>query len=96
MSSKRDEYLQQLKTKLDEWNAEIDVLEEKAGRLAAEAKQRYDKQIEEAKARRDELQDKLAELTQAGDAAWDDLKSGIDLAWEALSNAVSSAKSKFE
>ncbi len=96
MGTQRDEYVAKLKTKLDEWNSEIGALEAKAEQVRSDVREQYRKQIEEAKNRRDELQDRLAELKQSGDAAWDDLKSGMDLAWDALTSAVKSAKSEFE
>ena len=96
MSDKRDEYVNQLKTKLDQWNTEIDVLEKKVDQVSTEGRQHFEKQLEEAKAHREQLKAKLTELTQAGDAAWEDIKTGVDLAWDAMTSAVRSAKSKFD
>ncbi len=96
MARSREEYIEKLKQKLEDWNTEISSLEAKAEQVAGGLKEQYHKQLEDAKLRRDELQDTLAELKQSGDAAWDDLKSGADLAWDALTTALKSAKSKFE
>ena len=96
MAASREDYIEKLKQKLDDWNTEIESLEAKAEQVAGSVKEQYHKQLEDAKLRRDELQDKLAELKHSSDAAWDDLKSGADLAWDALSSALKSAKSKFE
>ena len=96
MSEKRDKYVSQLKTKLDQWNTEIDALEKKVDQVSAEGRQHFEKQLEEAKAHREQLKGKLTELTQASDAAWEDLKAGVDLALDAMTAAVKSAKSKFD
>jgi len=38
---------------------------------------------------------KIEELQQAGDSAWQDLKSGSELAWDALREALDSAKTRY-
>ncbi len=96
MGSSRDDYIRTLKARLDELNTEIDRIENKVGEVTAEVKARCEAQLEEAKARRDELQDKVAELRRSGDAAWDDLKKGADQARKALGDAVQAAKKHFD
>jgi Flp pilus assembly pilin Flp len=39
---------------------------------------------------------KLTELKDAGDDAWEDLKAGIDSTWDSLGNALKSAASRFK
>ena len=39
---------------------------------------------------------KLAELKDAGDDAWEDLKAGLDGAWNTLGNALKSATARFK
>ena len=43
MTEKRDAYVQKLKAKMDEWNAEIDKLAAKADQADAETKIKYHK-----------------------------------------------------
>ena len=52
--SSRDDYLDQFKAKLDEWNAEIDKLESNARQAQADAKVQYDKQLEALREMRDD------------------------------------------
>jgi hypothetical protein len=40
--------------------------------------------------------EKLGELKRAGEDAWEDIKSGMDLAWESLGDAMKSARSRFK
>jgi uncharacterized coiled-coil DUF342 family protein len=96
MSEKRDAYVQKLKAKMDEWNAEIDKLAAKADQADGEAKIEYHKQVEDLRAKRKGVEDKLAALHQAGEGAWEDLKTGIESAWDSLGNALKSAASRFQ
>lgn len=96
MSEKRDAYVQKLKAKMNEWNAEIDKIEAKADQADAESKIEYEKQVEDLRAKRKEVEDKMAELQQAGEGAWEDLKKGIESAWDSLGNALKSATSRFK
>ena len=94
--SKKDAYVQQLHAKIDEWNADIDKLTAKASQVEAESKIEYQKQIETLKNKRDEIEKKATEISRSGEEALDDLKAGIDLAWEAMSEAIKSATSRFK
>ena len=94
--SKKDAYIQKLHAKIDEWNADIDKLTAKASQVEAESKIEYQKQIGTLKNKRDEVEKKVSEISRSGEDAWQDLKAGIDLAWEAMSEAIKSATSRFK
>jgi hypothetical protein len=96
MSETRDAYVKKMKAKLDEWNAEIAKLEAKAKQKEADAQQSYEKQIDELKEKRGQAKDRLDQMRQAGETAWDDLKAGIEQATTALGEAVRSAQSRFQ
>ena len=91
----RDEYVCKMQAKLEEWNAEIDTLTAKAGEVTAVAKNESNEQIESLKAKQAVARQKIDELQQAGESAWGDLKSGIELAWTAMGDAIDSARSRF-
>jgi uncharacterized protein YydD (DUF2326 family) len=92
----RDEYVRKLKTKLDELNSEIDALSVKAEEAATHVRKEYDEQISFLKEKQTAARLKIAELQHAREDAWGDLKSGIDLAWTAMSEALDSARSRFK
>jgi predicted nuclease with TOPRIM domain len=98
--STKDEFVQKMHAKLDEWNAEIDTLSEKADQAAhkaeAEARAEYSKQIEALRSARDHARSKLNEVESASESAWQDLKAGVELAWESVSEAVRSATARFK
>jgi uncharacterized coiled-coil DUF342 family protein len=94
MTSK-EKYVQKMHAKIDEWNAEIDKLKAKADKVEAESRIEYQKQIEYLQHRRREAEEKLSEVREAGEGAWEDLKAGAQLAWDAMEEAVESARSRF-
>jgi len=91
----RDEYVHKMQAKLDEWNAEIDRLALLAEKAAADVRDEYKEQIETLKSRQEAARKKMEALQHAGETAWDDLKSGAEMAWTALGEAVDSARSRF-
>ncbi|WP_116473251.1 sll1863 family stress response protein [Zobellella maritima] len=94
--SMKDAYQQKLRSQLDEWDAELNRLKAKADMAKADIQIEYNKQIKALQSKRDEAGKKLAELEQASDDAWVDLKSGIENAWESLGQALKSASSRFK
>ena len=92
----KDEFVRTMHAKLDQWNAEIDVLSAKADQAEASARAEYHKQLEALRSKRDAARSKLGELESAGESAWQDLKAGVELAWESVSEAVRSATSRFK
>jgi HPt (histidine-containing phosphotransfer) domain-containing protein len=93
--SSRDDYLDEFKTKLDEWNAEIHKLESNARQAQAEAKVEYDKQLEALRVMRDDAQTKFSEMQNTSAEAWDVMVQGTEKAWQAWSNAFENARSMF-
>jgi hypothetical protein len=61
-----DIYVQKLKAKIDEWNAEIDKLAAEADQADAESKIEYDKQLELLRARRKEVDVKCQHIDNPG------------------------------
>lgn len=95
MSTRRDAYVEKLKLRLDEWNADIDKLAAKAALAEAEAKIKYQNQLDDLRAKRDDVRDKLLAVQQAGEGAWEDLKEGLENSWEILKMSFNTAKSEF-
>ena len=95
MSTKED-FVRKMHAKLDQWNAEIDALTAKADAAEAGARAEYHKQVEALRSKRDHARSKLGELESAGEGAWQDLKAGVELAWESVSEAVHSATARFK
>jgi uncharacterized coiled-coil DUF342 family protein len=92
----KEAYIQKLHAKIDEWNADIDRLKAKADQVEADSKIEYQKQLQALKSKRDEIEKKVSEISRSGENAWEDLKAGADLAWEAMSEAIKSATTRFK
>ena len=91
----RDEYLQQFKAKLDEWDAEIDRLQDKAAGAQADAQEQYQKQLAALREMRDDAFKRYAELQNAAGDAWDTMLQGTEKAWNAWLEAFDEARRKF-
>lgn len=89
-------YEKKLQAQLDECNADMIKLKAKADKAEADAQIEYYKEIEELKSKKASVDQKLSELTEASEDAWEDLKAGADKAWDSLSDAVKSAASRFK
>ncbi|MCB5184535.1 hypothetical protein LG201_04890 [Methylobacillus gramineus] len=93
--SLKDAYVEKLKVQLDEWSADIDVLEAKVRQADAELRIKYDEQVIVLKEKRDEAKVKLAEVQSSAGEAWQELKKGSDEAWETIKHAFAEARKKF-
>lgn len=94
--STRDEYIRKMQAKLDEWNADIDKLAAKTSDISADVRSEYKEQIAALKVKQIAARHKIEEMQKSGESAWKDLKSGIELAWTAIGEAVDSVKSRFK
>ncbi|MFO8048848.1 MAG: coiled coil domain-containing protein [Desulfosudaceae bacterium] len=92
----KEAYEKKLKAQLEQWDAEIDKLQAKAKQADADAQLEYHKRIEELQALRDKANQKLTELKNASENAWEDLKVGAELARDSLASAIKSATSRFK
>jgi len=95
MATKKDAYVEKLKGNIDKWSAEIDEFQAKADKAKADAQVEINKQIAEIKVKRQALEAKMAELKNASEEAWEDVKGGVDVARQILGQAIHSAKERF-
>lgn len=93
---KKDAYVKKLHAKMDEWNAQIDKLAAKAQQAKADTKIAYEEDMEDLRAKRKKLKDKIEQVQKSSGDAWGDFKAGIELAWESLDTAVKSAAQRFK
>jgi hypothetical protein len=78
---------------MDRWNAEIDRLDAAARETSADARIEYHKKLANLKQKRDEVLQKLADLKTASEAAWGELKGGIDRVWQEIEDTIESTRS---
>ena len=81
----RDEYVKQLKTQIDQWNAEMAKWEGAAGQ-----------QLDEVRKRRDAAAAEMRRLQDASLDAWKDMMRGADSAFKAMQDSFDKAARHFE
>ena len=94
-SIKIDELKTQLKKELADWQTKIDearVQLDLGSKEAVDRLQPYIKQLEDEMG---EAKEKWAQLEEASEHSWEDIKSGLDLSIDAMKEAFSSAKKHF-
>jgi phage tail tape-measure protein len=91
--NQKEAYAQKLQIQLDEFSAEIDRLKARADKAEEPWHQQ---QVEMLQEKHRQAREKLGELRDAGDDAWEDMKEGISTAWNAVGKAVKSAAQRFE
>lgn len=94
--STRQEYQQKIEQQIATWRTELEHLQEKAKTVSEEKRQDYTEAIEKLRERKQELKGRYAEVKEASDGAWGDLKAGFDLAMKSLGEAIDSAKERFK
>lgn len=85
------EYVAESQKRLDDWNAEIDALEAKAGDISdinEGEKAKYQEELVALRAKREEGEKRLAEIQSADESSWENLKAGTENVWEALKESV--------
>ena len=92
----REDYIEKAKNQLDALNNKLDKFEQKADRLSGDARADIYKELDDLRAARRRAEAKLHELQSAGDAAWDDVKAGLELAWQSVSESGESAAQRFK
>lgn len=95
MSEKRDAYVAKMKSKLDKWSSEIDKMDAKGREAGEETKAAFKEQIANLQAKRTEANLKIEGVRQAGEAAWKDMRTGVNTSWKTLRKAVRTAMANF-
>jgi F0F1-type ATP synthase membrane subunit b/b' len=88
-------FREKMETKLAEYKKGIDDLQAKAEGLGDDAKAKAEEQLTALRQKRDEVSEKLKELSSSSGKAWEQVKSGIDAAMEDLGNAYKKAAAEF-
>lgn len=74
----REEYIDRIKTKLDELNAHIESMEHKAYSKKAKAEAEWHSYVNELKGKRQDLERTAKELRNASEDGWKSAKQGAD------------------
>ena len=88
----REEYVQKLKQQIEQWNAQISQWEA----TSRDAQDRYMKQLEQFREKRDAAMAELRRLQSASVDAWAAMMKGTEAAFKSMQEAFESARKKFE
>jgi multidrug resistance efflux pump len=88
-------HLAKAKAALEELDAQIQLLQAKAEKQAADARIEYGNELEDLRRRRDELGERLKELQQTSGDAWNDLQHGLESAMASMRDSLKSAIDRF-
>jgi predicted nucleic acid-binding Zn-ribbon protein len=92
--SKRDEYVEKMKTQLDEMNAELDKLAAKSENAKKDLQARYKQEMADLRAQSKQASAKLDEFKTAGEDSWDDLVAEMDKIGDAFKHSYNYFKSQ--
>ncbi len=88
----REEYVQKLKHQIEQWNAQMAQWEA----MSRGAQERYLKQLEQFREKRDAAMAELRRLQSASADAWADMMKGTEAAFKSMQEAFENARKKFE
>jgi len=88
----REEYVQKLKQQIEHWNAQMAQWEA----MSRNAQDRYMKQLEQFREKRDDAMAELRRLQSASADAWADMMKGTEAAFKSMQEAFENARKKFE
>lgn len=94
--SDREEYVKKMKAKIDEWDAEIDKVSAKTEQAQADAKLKYQAQLEELRKQRDRGLEQLQEMQAASADAWESMRKGMEESWNSMNKAFKEALDRFK
>lgn len=89
-------YKQKMAAQLEEWDAQIDLLEAKVRNVAADMRLKRADELQELRAKQHTAATKMKELEISGGEAWEQVKETADLIWADLKDGVAAAHSKFK
>ncbi|KGD65829.1 hypothetical protein Y5S_01053 [Alcanivorax nanhaiticus] len=95
MSEKKD-FIESLRQKLEDWDYQRDRLAARISDLSQEWREEAEEKLADFKEERKELEAKLEVLESRTEDAWQDIKDGIELAWDGLKTGLLAARSEFE
>jgi septal ring factor EnvC (AmiA/AmiB activator) len=81
--------------RLLQWDAEVKVLEARLMEAKADKKMEYQDEIGDLKTKIASARAELKKMSDAGEASWKALKSGLDEAWDNIADGFRNARSKF-
>ncbi|SMO63432.1 hypothetical protein [Fodinibius sediminis] len=80
--TKRQQYIDSLTSKLNEWDEDLEALEIKMNKRIDKVKKTYRENLAELKARRERMSDKLSTLEESSEEAFGPIKKDLEALWK--------------
>lgn len=87
----RELYRQKYEAQIAEWSAKLAVLKARGEKATAQARLAAQPHLDDAHTHLEAVQGRLAALTEATDARWDEARAGAEHTWDRLKGAVEGA-----
>ena len=91
----QEAYKQKKAAQLNEWSAQINLLEAKVKNAEADLRVKYSSELVELRARQHAASEKMKELAKASGDAWEQVKETSDKIWDDLKTGLAEAQAKF-
>ncbi len=89
-------FIDKIRRQLEDWDYQLDRFEHRVEDLSHELQSKAKQQVAEFRHKRHELEGRLGELEKTSERALEDLRDGIELAWDGLKTGFYAARSEFE
>jgi hypothetical protein len=92
----QEAYKQKMSAHMQEWSAQINLLEAKLKTVAADVRVKRAEEIQVLRAKQVSAATKLKEMENSSGEAWDLVKDTADKMWADLKTGVTEAQAKFK
>lgn len=92
----KHEYIQKLKSQLDEWDYELDRLEARAKDVQVTVNEKVKSSVADLKQKSEQLKVRFREVEHATEEAASDVKDALEMAWNSIKMGVLAVRSEFE
>lgn len=92
----QEAYRQKMSAQLNEWSAQINLLDAKVENAAADLKVQRAEALRDLRSKQHVASEKLRELGKSSGAAWEQVRETADKIWEDLRTGLAEAHSKFK
>lgn len=90
------EYKEKMDAQLEEWSAQVNLLEARIDGFTADMKIMRAEEIQALRTKQHAAADHMKALGKASGAAWEQVKVTADTMWDDLKSGLSDAQSKFK
>jgi uncharacterized coiled-coil DUF342 family protein len=92
----KEAYRNKIEAEMDLAEAKLVEFRTQAKSFEAEAREKYDAQIDALTDKFDASKAKLKELAEASEDAWESLKEGFEKAWDEMGKSINHAADSFK